>query len=116
MHRFERERFEDEHIQRALDENAWVVWHKDASLWLPGGAYASPTGCQEEIRYRIGTRTVGEIGHSEAELKIGGPSMSRSQSLKIDIFPKFKFGGGQGAILSKSRRFCGPTEQAALSD
>src|SRR5205814_5962243 len=37
-----------EHIERALDEITWLVWHKPSSPWLPRGTYASSTGCQEE--------------------------------------------------------------------
>src|SRR6266576_5330740 len=48
MHRLQRQRFQDEHIQRALDEITRLVWHKPSSPWLPGGAYASSSGCQEE--------------------------------------------------------------------
>src|SRR6266576_243721 len=48
MHRLQRQRFQDEHIERALDEITRLVWHKPSSPWLPGGIYPSSTGCQEE--------------------------------------------------------------------
>src|SRR5467141_3047686 len=48
MHRFQGQRFEDEHIERALDEITRLVWHKPSSPWPPRGTYASSTGCQEE--------------------------------------------------------------------
>src|SRR6266550_3064825 len=48
MYRLQRQRFQDEHIERALDEITRLVWHKPCSHWLPGGTYAFSTGCQEE--------------------------------------------------------------------
>src|SRR5438046_7415512 len=35
-------------MQRALVEITRLVWHKPSSPWLPGGAYASSSGCKEE--------------------------------------------------------------------
>ena len=40
---------QNEHVQSALNEVARLIRHKSSSsYWHPNGAYACPTGCQEE--------------------------------------------------------------------
>src|ERR1051326_290863 len=56
MHRFERERLQNKHVQSPLQDLPWPIRHRSPlflySYWHPSGAYACPTGCQEEtLRY-----------------------------------------------------------------
>ena len=50
MHGFERQRFQDEHVQSSLDEITRLVRHRRIPLEVQEEEYISPTDCQEENR------------------------------------------------------------------
>src|SRR5439155_18033688 len=48
MHGFERQRFQNEHVQSALNEITRILGHKPAPSEPQEEEYTSPTECQEE--------------------------------------------------------------------
>src|SRR5207248_8421904 len=61
MHGLERQRFQNEHVQSALDEITWLVCHGSVPPEGQEEAYASPPDCQEES-WNYAVLSVARIG------------------------------------------------------